>query len=109
MGIKIRTGIILMLISAFFTASGQLMWKIGINNFFLLPVGFLFYGIGAIFMIKSFQKEKLIVAYPLMCTSYIISMFYGQIFLNEVITLNKVLAIILIIIGVSFNSYDRFN
>ncbi|SDO73285.1 hypothetical protein SAMN04488529_101250 [Clostridium gasigenes] len=30
MVIKIRTGMILMLISAFLTATGQLMWKIGI-------------------------------------------------------------------------------
>lgn len=107
MAVKIRIGIILMLISAFLTATGQLIWKMGVDNFILLPIGFLFYGLGAIFMIKSFEKEKLIVAYPLMCTSYIISMFYGKIFLSEVITFNKVLAVILIIIGVSLNSYDK--
>lgn len=107
MAVKIRIGIILMLISAFLTATGQLMWKMGVDNFILLPIGFLFYGLGVIFMIKSFEKEKLIIAYPLMCTSYVISMFYGKIFLSEVITFNKVLAVILIIIGVSFNSYDK--
>ena len=104
---KIRTGIILMLISAFLTATGQLIWKIGINNIKLLPIGFLFYGFGAIFMIKSFEKEKLVVAYPLMCTSYVISMCYGTLFLSESITPSKILAIILIIIGVVFNSYDK--
>ena len=107
MAIKIRNGIILMLISAFLTATGQLMWKIGVNNFMFLPIGFLFYGFGAIFMIKSFEKEKLVVAYPLMCTSYVISMLYGNFFLNEIITPNKIIAVILIIIGVFFNSYDK--
>ncbi|MBU3136462.1 hypothetical protein KPL39_09285 [Clostridium gasigenes] len=77
MVIKIRTGMILMLISAFLTATGQLMWKIGINNLLFLLIGFLFYGVGAIFMIKSLEKEKITVAYPIMCMGYIISIFYG--------------------------------
>ena len=42
-----------------------------------------------------------------MCTSYAISMFYGKLFLGETVTLNKVVAVILIIIGVAFNSYDK--
>ena len=104
---KIRSGVILMLISAFLTATGQLMWKIGVNNIMFLPIGFLFYGLGAIFMIKSLQREKIIVAYPLMCIGYIISMFYGKIFLNEVITKNKILAMILISTGVFLNCYDK--
>lgn len=107
MEIKIRTGILLMLISAFLTATGQLIWKIGINNIKLLPIGFLLYGLGAIFMIKSFEKEKLVIAYPLMCISYVVSMFYGNFFLNESITPNKILAVVLIIVGVFFNSYDK--
>ncbi|GEP64329.1 hypothetical protein CBE01nite_20970 [Clostridium beijerinckii] len=104
---KIRIGIMFILISAFLTATGQLLWKIGINNIKFLPLGFLFYGFGSIFMIKSFEKEKLVVVYPIMCISYVISMFYGNLFLNETITPNKVLAVILIILGVSFNSYDK--
>lgn len=107
MAVKIRIGIILMLISAFLTATGQLLWKMGVDNFILLAIGFVFYGLGAVFMIKSFEKERLIVAYPLMCTSYAISMFYGKLFLGETVTLNKVVAVILIIIGVAFNSYDK--
>ena len=104
---KFRLGIIFMLISAFLTATGQLMWKIGINNFLFLPIGFLFYGLGAIFMIKSFEKEKVSIAYPVMSIGYIISMFYGNIFFNEIITTKKVIAIVLIILGVFLNSYEK--
>lgn len=104
---KFRVGIILMLVSAFLTATGQLMWKIGIDNMMFLPIGFLFYGFGAVFMIKALEKEKLTVAYPVMSIGYLISMFYGKIFLGETISVNKIFAVILITIGVFFNSYDK--
>lgn len=104
---RIRRGVILMLISAFLSATGQLMWKIGVNNIMFLPIGFLFYGLGAIFMIKSLQREKITLVYPLMCVGYIISMFYGEIFFNEVITKNKVFSMILIGTGVFLNCYDK--
>lgn len=107
MVIKMRTGIILMLISAFSTSTGQLMWKLGIDKISLIPIGFLFYGLGALFMIKSLQKEKITVVYPVMCIGYIVSMGYGELFLGESITTNKIIAIGLIIIGVYFNSYDK--
>lgn len=96
-----------MIISAFLSATGQLMWKFGLNNFIYLIIGFIFYGVGALFMVKAFEKEKLSVAYPIMCIGYLISMIYGKIFLGESIGFNKIIAIFLIMLGVIFISYDE--
>lgn len=96
-----------MLASAFLTATGQLFWKLGFNNLFLMILGFLCYGTGAILMIKSFEKEKLSVAYPLMSISYIFALFYGGFILEEAITFHKIIAIVLLFIGVTFTSYDK--
>lgn len=102
---RLRVGVLYMILAAILTATGQLLWKIGTIKFLLC--GFILYGLGAIYMIKSLKREKLIVVYPLMSIGYLISMLYGAIFFYENITFNKIIAIILIIIGVSLNSYDK--
>ncbi|MFD0712514.1 EamA family transporter [Paenibacillus sp. GCM10027626] len=96
-----------MIISAFLTATGQLFWKWGHDNWLYLAIGFLCYGAGAIFMIKAFSMEKLSVAYPLMCVSYIFALFYGHWFLEEIITWKKLAAVALLGIGVTLTSYDK--
>ena len=96
-----------MIISASLSATGQLMWKIGKDNFIFIAFGLGLYGLGAIFMIKSLKVEKLSVAYPIMCTSYLLALIYGQIFLNEIITIKKLIAILIIIIGVVCCSYGK--
>jgi len=100
-------GKLLMIVSAFLTATGQLFWKWGHSNLLYMAIGFLCYGAGALFMIKSFSLEKLSVAYPLMCFSYIFALLYGQLFLDEIITMKKLAAIVLLGIGVSLTSYDK--
>ncbi|MFC6648853.1 EamA family transporter [Paenibacillus rhizoplanae] len=97
----------LMIISAFLTATGQLFWKWGHSNIIYMAIGFVCYGIGAIFMIKSLKFLKLSVAYPLMCTSYIVALIYGGVFLGEPVTMKKLVAVILLVIGVSLTSYEK--
>ncbi|MDB5084816.1 MAG: hypothetical protein JWN30_1702 [Bacilli bacterium] len=100
-------GKVLMIVSAFFTATGQLFWKWGHTNLIYMAVGFLCYGLGAVFMIKSFSLERLSVAYPLLCVSYIIALVYGDLFLGEAITLKKMAAVALLGIGVTLTSYEK--
>ncbi|MGZ9586642.1 EamA family transporter [Paenibacillus marinisediminis] len=97
----------LMIISAILTATGQLFWKWGHTHLIYMAVGFACYGLGAIFMIKSLALEKLSVAYPLMCISYVVALIYGDIFLDEPITLQKIAAVLLIGIGVTLTSYEK--
>lgn len=102
-----HTGKVLMIISAFLTATGQFFWKWGYVNLLYMAIGFLCYGLGAMFMLKAFSLEKLSVAYPLMCASYIFALVYGDLFLGEDITLKKAVAVILLGIGVTLTSYEK--
>ncbi|SMF82167.1 Uncharacterized membrane protein [Paenibacillus uliginis N3/975] len=97
----------LMIVSAFLTATGQLFWKWGHSDLIYMAIGFVCYGLGAIFMIKSLALEKLSVAYPLMCISYIVALFYGDLFLGEPITIKKTAAVVLLGIGVTLTSYEK--
>ena len=100
-------GKVLMIISAFLTATGQLFWKWGHSNLLYMALGFVCYGMGAVFMLKAFSMEKLSVAYPLMCISYIFALFYGDFFLGEDFTMKKALAVALLGIGVTLTSYEK--
>lgn len=100
-------GKLFMILSAFLTATGQLFWKWGHANMVYMGIGFVCYGLGAILMIKSFSLEKLSVAYPLMCISYIVALFYGEFFLDEPLTLKKLAAVALLGIGVTLTSYEK--
>lgn len=104
---KSHAGKAYMIVSAFLTATGQLFWKWGHANLVYMAVGFVCYGIGAIFMIRAFAREKLSVAYPLMCTSYIFALIYGALFLGEDITWKKAAAVALLGTGVTLTSYDK--
>ncbi|CAM3361918.1 MULTISPECIES: EamA family transporter [Paenibacillus] len=97
----------LMILSAFLTATGQLFWKWGHTNLWYMAIGFICYGLGALFMIKSFSLEKLSVAYPLMSISYIVALFYGEFFLDEPLSIKKLAAVALLGIGVTLTSYEK--
>lgn len=102
-----HTGKLLMLLSAFLTATGQLFWKWGLEDWIYLGAGFLCYGLGAVLMIKAFALEKLSVAYPLMCASYVFALMYGYFLLGEEIAPQKLAAVLLLGIGVTLTSVDR--
>lgn len=98
-------GIVLMIIAGFFTAFGQLLWKISgnINLFF----GFCCYGLGAILMIISFKYGKCSILHPIMSVSYIFALVFGKIFLNESINFIQLIGILLVCVGVGFLGYEK--
>ncbi|MCI3926230.1 EamA family transporter [Paenibacillus sp. TRM 82003] len=107
-GLRFRhAGKALMLVSAWLSATGQLLWKLGEMNLLYLALGGLCYIAGGALMIQAFRLEKLSVAYPLLCVGYVIALLYGDWFLGEVITWKKGLAIALMTAGVSMVSYER--
>ena len=99
-------GRMFMIISAFISATGQLCWKLGHENIMLMLLGCALYGVGAIFMMLALSKGKMSEVYPLMCVGYIISLFYGQVFLGEPITVKKIIAIAILSIGVVMMNVD---
>ena len=100
---NLTKGIILILLSSLCTSFGQLLWKIGIkSNLFILLIGFVLYGIGALSMIIALKFGELSILHPLMCTGYIFALINGSLFLKEHISLVQLLGIIVIITGVIF-------
>lgn len=93
-------GIILILISSFTLAAGQLFWKISAGeNLYFLALGFVLYGSGAILMIVAYKHGSLSVLHPMMSVSYVFAFIMGFSFLNENISLGKIVGLILIILG----------
>lgn len=98
---KNKKGILLMICSSICVCIGQLLWKLS-NQYglFYLIAGFAFYGIGAIIMLIAYRYGSLSVLQPVLSLNYILSSLLGFFILNETITSNKLLGILIITIGV---------
>ena len=98
---KNAKGIALMVISATCLCLGQLIWKMmpGVQ---ILPLiaGFALYGVGALVMIVAFKFGSLSVLQPMNSISYILSAILAYFVLGESISLQKGIAIIVIMAGV---------
>lgn len=98
---KNKIGIIIIFIASLFTTFGQYFWKISaMHNLMFIILGFVFYGIGAISMIIAFKYGSFSVIHPMMSMSYIFIMLLGYYFLNEVMNTQKIIGLILIMLGV---------
>ncbi len=99
---KNRKGIYFICISSILACIGQLLWKLsGDGNILYLIFGFGFYGIGALVMLIAYKFGSLSVIQPFLSLNYILSILFGYFFLNEIITINKIIGIIIIMIGVT--------
>ena len=90
----------------FFKFAGTAM-KISVTNkdFLLFSfLGFLIYGIAAIFYIISLKDIPLSVAYPMLSITYIITIFTSYYFFKEPITATKLIGVALILCGLFFIS-----
>lgn len=98
---KNKKGIFLMIISSIVACLGQLLWKLGANgDITLLGGGFLLYGLGAILMITAYKFGSLSVLQPILSLNYVISLFVGYYFLDESVSIQNLLGVITIILGV---------
>jgi uncharacterized membrane protein len=112
-----KKAIFLMVLCTFFTSLGQLLWKSGVNKIdlsfgiitiFNLPfiLGFVSYGVGAMFMLVAFKKGELSVLYPIIATSYVwVSLLSPIIFVTDSMNLIKWFGVGVIIISVSLLGY----
>lgn len=106
---QLQKGIILIITSALLTCVGQLCWKLGAiypaYTLLFYMVGFFLYGMGALFMIVAFKFGEMSVLHPMLSAGFIGSLFLGSMFLKEKITIQKLIGILLIILGVYFLSH----
>ena len=101
--------IILILFCTVFTSSGQILWKLGLQNFqsfhslLNLPffLGFVSYGIGMILMLAAFKRGELSVLFPIIATSFVwVSLASPYFFPSDVINGWKLGGIIIIVFSV---------
>ncbi len=108
-------GAILLLITICFTVSGQLLMKKGvmenvdlsIRTIFAnpwLPIGAACYVISFVFWLSVLKIVPLSIAYPSGSISYVLIVFASIPILNEALSGNKVIGILLICGGVFFVS-----
>lgn len=98
---KNKMGIILMLFSSIFVCVGQLLWKLSANgDLFILFLGFVSYGIGALLMLIAYRFGKLSVLQPMLSLNYVLSIVLAALVLQEQISLMKGIGVFIIISGV---------
>ncbi|AEO99688.1 MAG: DMT family transporter [Heyndrickxia faecalis] len=97
---KNKTGILLIMLAAFSTSVGQMLWKMSghfLDAYFV--TGFFLYFCGALLMIVAFRFGDLSVLHPLLSMGYIFSLFLGSIFLGEHMTPLKIIGTCIIFAG----------
>ena len=117
-------GYIYILLTLLLTAYGQLIlkWRINLHGAFPEQFKFQLYYFGKVlldpYIISSFAaaflasltwiaaltKFEISYAYPFMSLSFVIVLFFSYLIFNEPLTLNKMVGIILIMIGLYFAS-----
>lgn len=99
---KLWYGIIMILTSATFSCTGQLLWKLATikSNLLLLLFGAMLYVVGACFMMVAFKFGELSILHPIMSFGYVLSIILGRAVLGESISLTKIAGIVVIIYGI---------
>ncbi|WP_346010338.1 EamA family transporter [Paenibacillus sp. SYP-B3998] len=109
---------LLIIISIILSSFGQLAMKNGANEISLqdgaiklfiqfttnlsILSGLLMYGLSTIVWIVALSRIQLSIAYPLVSLSYIIVVILSYFIFNEPLSLQKILGLVFIIIGVIF-------
>lgn len=98
---KNRKGILMMLASALCVCLGQLFWKLSVEDgWIFLVTGFALYVVGALLMVVGYRFGKLSVLQPVLSINYGLSVVLGFLVLGETVTLQKCIAIVVIVAGV---------
>lgn len=98
---KNRNGILLMIVSSVCVCTGQLFWKLSYSyGIYYLLYGFILYVFGALVMIVAYKFGRLSVLQPVLSLNYVLTIILAFFVLHESITVNKVLGIVIIIMGV---------
>ena len=102
--------IFFMLLTALFSAIGQIFFKYGSDqvgttvtswllNYYLI-IGLTIHGIGFYFMISAFKYANLSIIYPVLATSYILVAIFSNIFLKEKIQVIQWFGMFAIVFGI---------
>lgn len=104
-------GIILVFISTFLTAAGQMLWKSGsaeitlsIISFFTNPkilAGIGLYVIATVLVISALRQEEFSIAFPVISASYIWILVGSVYILGETINTINIIGVVCILLGIT--------
>ena len=98
---KNKKGIMIMMCSAACACIGQLLWKMSAEQGLLMALaGFVFYGLGALFMLIAYRFGSLSVLQPMQSVNYVLSIILGAIVFSEAVTAKKVIGVLIIMVGI---------
>lgn len=110
----------LMLPAILFSTTGELLFKIGMNRIgsfdfsgssirAVLPrillnpfiwIGFVGFGLGAVFWLAVLSRAPLSIAYPILALSYFVVVVEARLILHERVTWKRILGVSIIVLGV---------
>jgi len=106
-----KKAIFIMIFCTLLTTSGQVFWKIGLENIFPnqifsffnlhIVLGFLAYATASMLIIYAFKKGELSVLYPILATSYIWISIVSPLVFDEVMNIWKWVGILTIGLGIT--------
>lgn len=94
-----KIGVALMIMCSVFLCVGQFIWK-RYDGWIPFFIGFAIYGLGALLMLCAYRFGNLSVLQPMNSVSYVIAAILGSVFFQEAISAEKVIGIVLIMVGV---------
>jgi drug/metabolite transporter (DMT)-like permease len=91
-----------MLFSSVAVALGQFFWKLAFGQINIwLVLGFMFYGAGAVSMVKALKHGSLSILHPIMAFSYIVAFFLSVYALKEPWNWRQVAGVLMIVCGIT--------
>lgn len=109
----------LALFSIFLGATGQFLFRLGMLHYgkvtvsgiwrqlfhiILTPAiffGFVCFGVSSVLWLVVISRWQLSFAYPMVALGYVLVITYGSVFLQEALTLPKIIGSIFILLGIS--------
>jgi len=105
--------ILIVIFSSVIASLGQIFFKFSADftgplylNYFIL-IGLFLYGIGGIMFLFALKDGELSVLYPILATSYIWATLLAIYLFNDVLNVAKIIAIILVMLGIGFIGKGR--
>lgn len=109
---NMKLAMVLILSAALMSSLGQLAWKFGADAtsnsiaYILYIVGFIAAGLGMVILMVAFRFGEVSILQPMMSIGFAMSIFFGAFFLNEPITVAKVIGTFFIIAGSALLGFE---
>lgn len=117
---NLNSALLLIIPAILLSTTGELLFKVGMNRIGgfefssgairgVLPrivrspfiwLGFLGFGLGAVFWLAVLSRVPLSLAYPILALSYFVVVIEAWLFLHEHVTWKRVLGVSVIVVGV---------